>query len=87
MIRLEVGSSTNRSAVAAVVAGLICAALAVTALYIVATGNRLSGGLPFLPDALNQTIGRIAIGIGGILTGVLACLAFRDASRLLRDRS
>jgi len=56
--------------------GLICFSLSAVAVYIVITGKKLSGGLPFLSSATNQMIGQILISSGACATflmGLFAC--------------
>lgn len=56
-IRLQMGPRENRSMVGAVVGGLICTGLSLAGFVIVLPGAQLSGGIPLLPDALNQGVG------------------------------
>lgn len=41
-------------------------------------GGELSGGIPFLPEALNQAVGRTFMGFSGLVCLALAWLALRD---------
>ena len=86
-IRIQMGPRENRSMVAAVLGGLICTGLSVAGFVIVLSGEPLSGGIPFLPQALNQGIGRTLFGLGALFTAALAAYAFYDAWRLHRERS
>ncbi len=87
MIRIRMGPHRNRSIVAAVVAGLVCCGLAATAIFIVVSGGRLTGGLPLLPDAWNQVLGRALFAVGALCTASMGVYAFYDAWRLLRERA
>jgi hypothetical protein len=40
-----------------------------------------SGGLPFLPDAWNQIIGRSVLALGGLVLAIAAVAFFRTAMR------
>lgn len=85
-IRIQMGPRENRSMVGAVLGGLICTGLSVAGFVIVLSGEPLSGGIPFLPQALNQGIGRTFFGLGALFTAALAAYAFYDAWRLHRER-
>lgn len=86
-LRIRMGARENRSILAACMAGVICTALSVTGFWVVLSGAELSGGVPFIPPALNQGLGRGLMGVGAVFTAVLAAYAFFDARRLLRERS
>ncbi|MDR3377947.1 MAG: hypothetical protein P4M10_04630 [Verrucomicrobiae bacterium] len=43
-----------------------------------------SGGLPFLPDAWNQIIGRLVLALGGLLLAIAAVAFSRTAMRKRR---
>jgi hypothetical protein len=58
----------------------------VLSLWIAFTGQRVSGGLPWLPDAMNQRLGHLMFGFSGIICACLAMLAFRDATRSVNSR-
>ena len=81
---IEVGQSGTGGAVGALTAGLICIALAGVGLHVAIFGGEISGGIPFAPAALNQGLGRLMFGAGGLLTLGLAFWAFTDALRKLR---
>jgi hypothetical protein len=83
-IKLSIGSPRNRRPARAVLGGAICLALSATGCYIALSGGRLETGIPFIPDALNQSIGRLLIGFGAIATGALGVYAFREAWKLRR---
>ena len=65
-------------------AAVFSAASAVFLFWIAITGQRVDGGLPFLPDDMNQRLGHVMFGFAGILCACIAMLAFRDASRPTR---
>lgn len=44
-------------------------------------GGELSGGIPFLPEVLNQAVGRIFMGVSSVVCLALAWLALRDVWR------
>ncbi len=48
------------------------------------TASRLFGGLPIIPKAANQAVGRSLFLMGAVLCGAMAVYAFRDGWRLLR---
>jgi hypothetical protein len=77
-IRIEISSNTKRNRIRGLIGGVICLILSLIGLYIAFAGQSLGGGIPFIPDELNQGIGRIIIGIGALFTGLLAFVAFRE---------
>ena len=85
-IRVEMGPRRNRSVVRALLGGIVCAGLSVTGFVIVITGAPIAGGIPFLPQALNQGIGRVVFALGALFVGLMAVYAFHEAWRLLRER-
>ena len=54
--------------------------------WIAFTGQRVSGGLPWLPDAMNQRLGHVLFAFSGVICACLAMLAFRDATRPVDSR-
>ncbi|MCH8542685.1 MAG: hypothetical protein LAT61_03850 [Alcanivorax sp.] len=86
VIRIQLGPRRDRCVVGAVLGGLICAGLSGFGFFIVISGATLSGGIPLVPDDLNQAIGRGIFGVGAVLTSGLAGYAFYDAWRLVRER-
>jgi hypothetical protein len=83
-VKVKVGSIRNASPVRALLGGVICLALSATGFYIALAGGRLESGIPFIPDALNQSIGRLVIGSGAVATGAMAVYAFCEAWKLRR---
>jgi hypothetical protein len=69
---------TRFHAVRAAVAAVFCLVSGTFALYIALAGLRVTGGVPFLPDAWNQALGRGVFGLGGVITLAIAVLAIRD---------
>jgi hypothetical protein len=63
----------------AFVAFVILVGLGGTGLWIAVWGDAISGGIPFLPAAWNDRIGRVAFAGGGLICFGLAGLALRDA--------
>ena len=61
------------------VAFLILVLLSGTGLWIGLSGAPVSGGIPFLPDRVNQGVGRVVFAAGGIFCAWMAVLALRDA--------
>jgi hypothetical protein len=76
------GKAQNHSAARALVAGGICLGLSAMGFFVAFAGERLGGGIPHIPDALNQSIGRVAFGLGAVVTGAIGVYAFYDAWRL-----
>lgn len=62
----------------ALVAGLFCVGSGGIALTVAVTGARVSGGFWFLPDAINQTVGRVVFAVCGVICFAIAGMAFRD---------
>jgi polyferredoxin len=77
-IRIEISSNRRKSKIRSLIGGIICLILSVLGFYIAFAGQAFGGGVPFIPDGLNQGIGRIMIGIGALFTGILAFVAFRE---------
>lgn len=86
-IRIQTGPRGNRSIARALLGGLICAALSATGFVIVFSGAPIAGGIPFLPSALNEGIGRAFFALGALFVAGLAVYAFHDAWRLHRERN
>jgi hypothetical protein len=85
-IKVTTGKRQNRSITAALAGGLICAILAATGFYAALGDPSISGGIPFLPDGTNQALGRIAFGVGAVITTLIGLYAFREAFMLYRER-
>ncbi len=64
---------------AALLGCLIMAGLASLGFFAAFGPGDVGGGIPFLPSAWNQRLGRIAFGAGACLTAVCALLAFYQA--------
>jgi len=43
-----------------------------------------SGGIPFIPDAWNQIVGRLVLALGGLILAIAAGAFFRKAKRKRR---
>jgi len=75
-IKIETSASQHQSKLRALLGGLICAGLSVGGFYIAFSGAEVTGGIPFIPDTVNQVIGSIVFAIGACITGALALYAF-----------
>lgn len=71
--------------VGALVSAVFCMLAGPFALYIAISGERIAGGLPMIPDAWNQLLGRLMFAAGGVVTLCIAVLASRDARAPRRD--
>ena len=80
--KVTFGKPQNHGAVRALLAGGICFGLSAMGFFVAFAGDRLEAGIPHIPDALNQSIGRVAFGLGAVVTGAIALYAFHDAWRL-----
>jgi hypothetical protein len=83
-IQVSFGSPGDHGPTGALIAGVICVILSAVGFFAAFSGGRLGPGIPFMPDALNQAVGRFAFGLGTVLTAALAMYAFYDAWRLYR---
>jgi hypothetical protein len=86
-IRITTSSQQNPSRASAFIGGLICTALSIGGFYIAFSGAHLLGGIPFIPDTINQTIGRIVFAIGACITGALALYAFYTIIKPVKKES
>lgn len=71
-------STSGQNRIGAFIALVFCVSCGVLALWIAITGQPVSGGLPFLPRAWNQVLGRVVFGVSGLVCFALARLALRD---------
>ena len=78
-LSFKVTSQPGHGRFSTLAAGMICAGLSAVGFYIGITGQHLEGGIPFIPDAWNQTVGRAFIGSGACLTALMAVVALRQA--------
>ncbi|MCG2587159.1 hypothetical protein [Rhodohalobacter sulfatireducens] len=58
--------------------GVICLGLSIVGFWVAFYGEDIQGGIPFIAEAANQVIGRVVFGIGAVITGLLAIVAFRE---------
>ncbi|NBC02152.1 MAG: hypothetical protein GVY20_00455 [Bacteroidetes bacterium] len=58
--------------------GVICLGLSIVGFWAAFNGEDIQGGIPFIEEATNQVIGRVVFGIGAVITGLLAAVAFRE---------
>ena len=58
--------------------GLVCLGLSVLG-FVAAFSGRVSGGIPFIPDAWNQTGGKLAFGLGACITAAMSFYFLRQA--------
>jgi uncharacterized membrane protein YiaA len=67
-------------------AGSIIAALFAVVTWLFAWRQKSggNGGIPFLPDAWNQIIGRLMLALGGLILAIAALAFFRTAMRKRR---
>ncbi len=65
---------------------LIVASMAGISLWIAFFGDedKISGGIPFLPQSINAMLGKILFGFGALVTAFMVILAFRDGLRRLK---
>ncbi len=82
--RLEVGPPRNSSCLSAVLGGVISLAICGAGIFVLLGGAEMTGGIPLLPDAVNQTFGRILLLMGILITGAMAVYAFKEAWQLYR---
>lgn len=71
----------------ALLGAVVCFSLAATSLYIAIGGEELQGGIPFVPRAFNQAVGRLMVGGGAVLTAALGAYALYEAVTLLRTKN
>lgn len=58
--------------------GVICLSLSIIGFWAAFYGEDIQGGIPFIPEAANQTIGRFVFGGGAVITGIMSVVAFRE---------
>ena len=76
--RAGMPTSTTSARLRAAFAFVLLLGLGGMALWIALSGARVSGGIPWLPSAWNQVLGRAVFGAGGVVCLALARLAWRD---------
>jgi hypothetical protein len=59
--------------------GLVCLGLSVLGFVAAFSHGGVSGGIPFLPAAWNQMVGKVAFGIGACLTAAMSFYFLRQA--------
>lgn len=74
-------SSSGPHRIGAGIALLFCLSSGLLSWWIALTGQSVTGGLPLLPHAWNQIVGRVVFGLGGLACFGLARLALRDVLR------
>ena len=79
----------EQSPMRAGLAALILIAMASVGFWIAFNGNpeNISGGLPFLDQTTNGTIGKWVFGIGAVITSGVALIALKDFRKKLKKRS
>jgi len=60
----------------ALMGGVVCAGMSALGFYVAFFGGQLRGGIPFIPDAWNQTFGKVLFGFGACLTAAMALWFF-----------
>src|ERR1043166_1336533 len=65
----------------AMLAGLACLGFSFLALFAAFTHDKLSGGLPFIPEGWNRMLGYALFGFGALITGAMAIYFFVRAMR------
>lgn len=76
--KISFGKKQAYSRISSLFGGLICLLLSCTAFYFLFSDKELQGGIPFIPESINSTIGMMLIGSGALLTGFLAIYAFYE---------
>ncbi|TVQ11868.1 MAG: hypothetical protein EA364_09630 [Balneolaceae bacterium] len=84
--KISTGKRQNSSIASSLAGGLICGVLSAIGFYVALVDPAISGGIPFLADEANRTLGRVAFGAGAVITLLLALYAFREALALYRER-
>ena len=64
--------------------GIICFLMSATAFWFLMSDKEVQGGIPFLPDHFNTTVGLIMITLGGIFTLLLSMYAFYEFYKLVK---
>jgi uncharacterized membrane protein HdeD (DUF308 family) len=76
---LLVERTTER--VSSLITGIMLAAMAVLAPALIFSDRQVGGGIPFIPEAMNQLFGKIAFGFGAILCGLISLSLIKRACR------
>lgn len=71
---------------ASALGGVICAGLACLGFYAALAPGEIGGGIPLLPEAWNQVMGRMAFGGGACLTTAFSLWLFYRAWKLRRAK-
>ncbi len=74
-------STAGHNRIGAFIALLFCVSCGVISWWVAFTGQPVGGGLPFLPHAWNQMLGRVVFTFSGLACFALARLALRDVLR------
>ena len=80
-IKISFGKKEKQSRASSFFGGLICFLLSGTAIYFLFSDEELQGGIPFIPEVVNTTIGMLLLGFGAVLTGFLGVYAFYEFYR------
>lgn len=65
--------------ISSLMGGALCAGFSVLGFYVAFNPGPITGGIPLLSPALNQTIGKIMFGAGACITGLMALYFLRQA--------
>ncbi|TVR14765.1 MAG: hypothetical protein EA391_12085 [Balneolaceae bacterium] len=82
--KISFGKDPGLSKTSSILGALLCFGLSILGLYVALFGNKLSGGVPFLPDEVNTLMGRITFGSGALFTFWLFTYALREFLRKVR---
>ncbi|MGF1669598.1 MAG: hypothetical protein ACFCU6_04050 [Balneolaceae bacterium] len=76
--KISVSNNRKPHKISSLLGGIICAGMSGFGFYIVLSGKPLDGGIPLIPDTMNNFIGYSAIVAAALFTGLLALYAFYE---------
>ena len=83
-IKISFGEKEHKHWLSPLFGGLIFFLLSATAFWFLMSDKEVQGGIPFLPDHINTTVGLIMITLGGIFTLLLSMYAFYEFYKLVK---
>jgi len=77
-IKISFGKKEQKHWFSPLLGGFISFFLSATAFWFLMSDKEVLGGIPFLPDHINTTIGLFVIALGGLFTLLLGVYAFYE---------
>ncbi len=83
-VKITFGKKEQTHWLSPLLGGIISFLLSATAFWFLLSDEEVQGGIPFLPDHINTTIGQIFVAAGGIFTALLGLYAFYEFSKMVK---